>query len=204
MVLDTGISDTWAFSTATQCVGTIGDGGEDAEGGGDGLCVFGTLFQGDCPLINFGNMHFSTNYWGNQTVNGTLGLIDVTVGGLRVTSPPDYAFYTIISDDWLFEDAVLEDRKVAHSIDSGTPFICVPTSKPVPTALSTSQLITTRRLQSLDSYFNTHADTANYIADAYVPPAKYNATYGVYFVDCDAITQDVAVVINGIPFLAQP
>lgn len=85
LVLDTGSSDTWAFSTATQCVGTSGDGGEGAEGG-DALCVFGPPFQGDFPLITFENMHFSTEYWGNQTINGTLGLMDVTVGGLRVTS----------------------------------------------------------------------------------------------------------------------
>ncbi|KAL2293736.1 hypothetical protein FJTKL_05552 [Diaporthe vaccinii] len=232
-------------------------------------------------------MHFSTEYWGNQTINGTLGLMDVTVGGLRVTSQtvglaanttrwygrgpssgvlglaypgltkafidsdsgadpvlyppvisnmnmvgdgvmeggfslalnrpgsgedggvivfggvpydvpgvdwnstaqtdiivavvdnepasrPDYSFYTIISDVWLFEDTVLEDRKIAYNIDSGTPFICVPT------------------------------DTANYIADSYIPPAKYNAAYGVYFVNCDAIAPDVAVVINDIPFWLKP
>lgn len=56
------------------------------KGAGDDLCVFGTLFQGDCPLTAFEHMHFSTIYWGNQTVNGTLSLMDVTVGEPRVTN----------------------------------------------------------------------------------------------------------------------
>lgn len=85
LVLDTGSSDTWAFSTATQCVEATGYGGEDA-GGGDGFCVFGPPFQGDFPMTAFENMHFSTEYWGNRTVNGTLGMMNVTVGGLRVTN----------------------------------------------------------------------------------------------------------------------
>lgn len=277
LVLDTGSSDTWAFSTATQCIDTAGDGGEGARGRDD-LCVFGPPFQGDLPLT-FENMHFSTDYWGNQTVNGTFGLIDVTVGGLRVTNqtvglaanatrwhshgpssgvlglayagltkafidsdigadrvlyspvisnmidegvmeggfslalnrpgsgenggliafggipddvpgvdwnttiqtdiiivsdsllpiaylvrlhgmlircsiqaivddepalPPDYSFYTIISDGWQFKDAVLDERKIAYNIDSGTPFNCVPTGEPVPTALSTIHFNTSR------------------------------------------------------------
>ncbi|KAG6359890.1 hypothetical protein INS49_010943 [Diaporthe citri] len=291
LVLDTGSSDTWAFSTATQCVETTG-GDEESAGGRDDFCVFGPPSEGDFPLGTFEHLHFSTDYWGNQTVNGALGLMDVTVGGLRVTNqtvglatnatrwlgrgpssgvlglaypgltkaftdsgiradpilyppvisnmieegimqggfslalnrpgsgenggviafggvpddvpgvdwnmtiqtdiiiaivddepalPPDYSFYTIISDGWQFKDAILDDRKIAYNIDSGTPFNC-----------------------PKDLHSNTHADTANYIADAYIPPAKYNATYGVYFVDCDAIAPDVAVDINGMPFWLNP
>lgn len=85
LVLDTGSSDTWAFSTATQCVNATGDGGE-GSGGRDDFCVFGPPFEGDFPQPAFEHMHFSTEYWGNQTINGTLGLMDVTVGGLRVTN----------------------------------------------------------------------------------------------------------------------
>ncbi|KAK7707101.1 hypothetical protein SLS64_007310 [Diaporthe eres] len=265
LVLDTGSSDTWAFSTATKCVEATGYGGEDAGGGGD-FCVFGPPFQGDFPMTAFENMHFSTEYWGNRTVNGTLDQMNMTVGGLRVTNqivglaaiatrwygrgpssgvlglaypgltkafidsdigaepvlyPPvisnmggeDFMeegfslalnrpasgedggviVFGGVPDDvpgvdwnstaqtdiivvnvWLFEETVLEYRKIAYNIDSGTPFICVPT------------------------------DTANYIADLYIPPAKYNAAYGVYFVDCDAIAPDVAVVINDTPFWLNP
>lgn len=117
---------------------------------------------------------------------------------------PDYSFYTIISDGWQLKHAVLDDRRIAYNIDTDTPFTCVPTGEPVPTTLSIIHFNTFRRLQSIDLHSNTHADTANYIAEAYIPPAKYNATCGLYFVDCDAVAPDVAVAINGMPFWLNP
>ncbi|KAK2607027.1 hypothetical protein N8I77_005736 [Diaporthe amygdali] len=83
LVLDTGSSDTWVFSNNTNCIGITGPDGEPI---GDRMCTFGPRFQGDFPQGPYEHEHFSTDYWRNQTVNGSLGQMDVTVGGVHVTN----------------------------------------------------------------------------------------------------------------------
>ncbi|KAL1883973.1 hypothetical protein Daus18300_000081 [Diaporthe australafricana] len=85
LVLDTSSSDTWVFSTNTTCIGTKLKDGKD-NGWGDIMCSFGPRYQGNFSDRSFEHDHFSTEYFMNETINGTLGMVDLTVAGISVTN----------------------------------------------------------------------------------------------------------------------
>lgn len=77
--LDTGSSDTWAFSTGTNCTDAAG------EVVAARYCRFGPRYRGD--LTSGGPVageHLYVAYGDGETVQGPLGYVDVTVGGVRV------------------------------------------------------------------------------------------------------------------------
>lgn len=80
--LDTGSSDTWALSSMTNCT----DGG---AGGGvvvvaPRYCRFGPRYRGNFTYGPAAGEHLYIAYGDGETVEGPLGYLDVTVGGVRV------------------------------------------------------------------------------------------------------------------------
>ncbi|ROW06817.1 hypothetical protein VMCG_03990 [Cytospora schulzeri] len=76
--LDTGSSDTWAFWSGTNCT--------DATGAAiaSPYCRFGPRYGGNFTYGPIAGEHFHVAYGDGETVVGSLGYMDVTVGGVRV------------------------------------------------------------------------------------------------------------------------
>ncbi|KAI3393444.1 hypothetical protein diail_4280, partial [Diaporthe ilicicola] len=84
LLIDTGSSDTWVFSSDTKCMGTKSNNEEDNLWG-DATCSFGPRYQGSFPQeVTSEHEYFSTEYWTGEVINGTLGLANLTVAGLPV------------------------------------------------------------------------------------------------------------------------
>ncbi|KAK7735261.1 hypothetical protein SLS53_007651 [Cytospora paraplurivora] len=76
--LDTGSSDTWAFYTKTNCTTRTGE----ALGGRS--CNLGPRYTGNFTYGTIKDEHLFIRYGDGESVEGPLGYMDVTVGGIRV------------------------------------------------------------------------------------------------------------------------
>ncbi|ROV93034.1 hypothetical protein VPNG_09452 [Cytospora leucostoma] len=76
--LDTGSGDTWALYDRTNC--TTGTGRVIA----DGFCRFGPRYAGNFTYGAIKDEHLFIQYGDGEIVEGPLGYMDVTVGGIRV------------------------------------------------------------------------------------------------------------------------
>ncbi|KAJ4414927.1 hypothetical protein N0V82_007639 [Gnomoniopsis sp. IMI 355080] len=74
LALDTGSSDTWAVSSKANCTGYFTS------------CFFGPSYAGgfnEKPLVD---EHLYIQYGDGEVVQGPIGFMDVTVGGIQVTN----------------------------------------------------------------------------------------------------------------------
>lgn len=76
--LDTGSSDTWAFHSGTNCTDPLG-GAVPSR-----YCRFGPRYRGNFTGGAVAGEHLYVEYGDGETVEGPLGRMDVTVGGVRV------------------------------------------------------------------------------------------------------------------------
>lgn len=74
LALDTGSSDTWAVSSKSNCTGYFTD------------CFFGPSYAGGFNQRPVLNEHLYIKYGDGEVVQGPIGFMDVTVGGIHVTN----------------------------------------------------------------------------------------------------------------------
>lgn len=74
LALDTGSSDTWAVSSKANCTGYLAS------------CFFGPSYAGGFNEASLLDEHLYIQYGDGEVVQGPIGFMDVTVGGIQVTN----------------------------------------------------------------------------------------------------------------------
>lgn len=74
LALDTGSSDTWAVSSQANCTGYLSS------------CFFGPSYAGGFGEKTVSDEHLYIQYGDGEVVQGPIGLMNVTVGGIHVTN----------------------------------------------------------------------------------------------------------------------
>lgn len=76
LALDTGSSDTWAVSSKANCTGYMYLSN----------CFFGPSYSGGFDEKTLSDEHLYIKYGDGEVVQGPIGLMNVTVGGIQVTN----------------------------------------------------------------------------------------------------------------------